>query len=169
MCGAGENESVSDAPLFLSLCRSFVSSPLRLTISLSFHSSFSRSLPLVLPRDDVFSGRFAGRLTIAGNYLPLPPRARHDACSTCGDSMAASSSLPRRVLSSPLVLPLAPLSPALSFARAIEDGYIADDRRRRSGSLVFLLSFAFGYLCFVCLRRLYMHIHARARAWSPRA
>lgn len=88
----------------------------------------------------IFSGRFALRLTIAGNYLPSTSRAQRVLYLRRfhGGFIVTSSSSPRRYLSLSLCSPVLPSPLATARPRTIEDEPIGGD----GGGLVFLLSLA---------------------------
>jgi len=117
MCGArGEDRSTNDAPLFLYLAAT------------------------------IFSGRFAVRLTIAGNYLPLPPRARRDPTRAL---LAVALWRHRRLASDPLSPFYFPVS-LRDRSCTIED----ERHRRRSATTSCSFCPSRSTTSLVCLRRL---------------
>lgn len=117
----------------------------------------------------IFSGRFAVRLTIAGNYLPLPPRARRD--STTRALLAVALWRHHRLAPDPLspfLLPRFLASTARAARRSKTSGIIVDRRRPR-------VSFVF---CFIALRPLrsfvyvayvYVRVYTHTRRTRARA
>lgn len=112
----------------------------------------SFSLYLSRARDNILSGRFAVRLTIAGNYLPLP-RARRDPSRPdptrallAGGFYGGHRLVPRRILSLSLFLLSTPRAPPRPSARARSktsaSSPIGGDGGGGSSGLVFLLSLA---------------------------